>query len=356
MLFKSSYLRFALRRRWDLSPRLSLAQEQRNVRSLSAVTFAKLCSEPTSKFQIYSSLSHNPFFNLSVEHFLLQRTPVDSTVLLFYVNRPCVVIGRNQNPWLEVDLKYMALNPIAVSDSALDDGNPAEYYVELVRRRSGGGTVFHDFQNVNYSVIRPSSEFTRDRSVEMVVRAIREDNPRARVNERHDIVLDTGPSIEDKDFPNPSDMHTTRFAPSAARNGKSLKVSGSAYKLTRNRSLHHGTCLLNSSNLQVISRYLNSPARPFISAKGVDSVRSPVSNLYGVGEPTNYRPRFETQVLNAFLADCHIDLDIDVFNEERRTSRLQAEDGWVAATFNESLADIPQLKAGMEELMVKWLP
>ena len=92
----------------------------------------------------------------------------------------------------------------------------------------------------------------------MVVRALRKLGvDKARVNDRHDIVLDA-------DTPEGS---------------KALKVSGSAYKLTRLRSLHHGTCLLNSGNLEAIGEYLRSPAKAFIKARGVDSVSSLIANV-----------------------------------------------------------------------------
>ena len=94
----------------------------------------------------------------------------------------------------------------------------------------------------------------------MVVRALHNLGvDRARVNERHDIVMDgIGASRQD---PRP------------------LKVSGSAYKLIRLRSLHHGTCLLSSDNLPLISKILRSPAKRFVRARGVDSVSSPVANV-----------------------------------------------------------------------------
>lgn len=126
--------------------------------------------------------------------------------------------------------------------------------VKLVRRRSGGGAVFHDEGNVNFSVICPPSAFDRNKHAEMVVRALSSlGRPNTRVNERHDIVMDV-------------DVGT-------------FKISGSAYKLTRLRSLHHGTCLLRSPNLSNISGMLRSPAEPFIKTRGVDSVRSPVRNV-----------------------------------------------------------------------------
>lgn len=129
--------------------------------------------------------------------------------------------------------------------------------VQLVRRRSGGGTVFHDGGNVNFSVICPPAAFDRNKHADMVVRALATlGRPNTRVNERHDIVMDV-----------PGDAIGT------------FKISGSAYKLTRLRSLHHGTCLLRSPNLSNISGMLRSPAEAFIKTRGVDSVRSPVRNV-----------------------------------------------------------------------------
>ena len=75
-----------------------------------------------------------------------------------------------------------------------------------------------------------------------------------------------------------NDTHSTPYM-SETGDPRPLKVSGSAYKLTRQRALHHGTCLLSSPNLNVIPDYLHSPAKPFISARGVESVSSPVGNI-----------------------------------------------------------------------------
>ncbi|KAJ6788059.1 hypothetical protein PWT90_10110 [Aphanocladium album] len=228
---------------------------------------AAAAADPASKTQIYLSRSRDPLLNLSVEHHLLQTVPADATVLLLYANAPCVVFGRNQNPWIETSLAHLAerrrlsssfsSSSSFVSDNNNNNNNNNTPPIQLVRRRSGGGTVFHDEGNVNFSVLCPSAVFDRNRHAEMVVRALRRlGRPTTRVNERHDIVVDTPPP----------DVGT-------------FKVSGSAYKLTRLRSLHHGTCLLRSPNLASISRLLRSPAEAFIKARGVDSVRSPVRNL-----------------------------------------------------------------------------
>ncbi|CAK1362558.1 putative lipoate-protein ligase A [Cercospora beticola] len=222
--------------------------------------------------QSYISTSRDPYLNLSIEHHLLQKSSPESAILFLYVNRPSIIIGRNQNPWVEVNLAL--LGP---SRNHLATEPPGLGAVDLVRRRSGGGTVFHDEGNVNWTVICPSADFTRDKHAEIVVRALRSCGvERARVNARHDIVLDQGTRGVDTD---PEDTHSTPYEATDFDTPRPLKVSGSAYKLTRNRALHHGTCLLNTPNLNIIPDYLHSPAKSYISARGVESVSSPVGNI-----------------------------------------------------------------------------
>ncbi|MCJ1246028.1 Biotin/lipoate A/B protein ligase [Trapelia coarctata] len=313
-------------------------------------SFAELASRPSSKYQIYTSQSDSPFLNLSIEHFLLRKTPANSTLLFFYVNRPCVVIGRNQNPWLEADLKLLAAEPASLLNPGGGGPTPlaAGSTVDIVRRRSGGGAVFHDAGNINYCVICPTEDFTRDKHVEMVVEALRRDNPRARVNERHDIVLDQGAYDPERPEPDTGDMHATRYQ----GNGElpPLKVSGSAYKLTRTRSLHHGTCLLNSPNLKAISRYLKSPGRHVIKARGVDSVRSPVGNVYEGFQP-DASSRFQAHVLEAFASRYGLGDDcMSAFQKAKARAEMQHGGGWVCGSLDDSIASLPEIQAGMGEL------
>jgi len=201
--------------------------------------------------QIYWSPSSDPYLNLAIEQYLLRNCSKASAVLFLYVNRPCVVIGRNQNPWMEVNLDQLRRGIPSPTTTA------KRLPVDLVRRRSGGGTVFHDLGNVNWSVICPSAsfDFDRNRHAEMVTRALRRLGvAEARVNDRHDIVV--GPSDEE-----------------------TYKVSGSAYKLITGRALHHGTCLLSSPHLPLVSQLLRSPAEPYMQSKGVRSVRSKIRNV-----------------------------------------------------------------------------
>src|SRR5438034_4462653 len=148
----------------------------------------------------------------------------------------------------------------------------------FVLRRSGGGAVFHDEANLNYCVICPKANFSRDRHAEMVVRALKRIGVvNVMVNERHDIVLGHG---SEEPGVGVIDIETDEVeSPRVKATPHGLKISGSAYKLTRFRALHHGTCLVNSPNLNEINAFLRSPARPYIKAKGVESVRSPVGNV-----------------------------------------------------------------------------
>ncbi|KAK3901887.1 putative lipoate-protein ligase A [Staphylotrichum tortipilum] len=244
--------------------------------------YAPLLHHP---LQIYRSSSADPYLNLSIEHHLLTRSDPDSTILFLYTNRPCVVIGRNQNPWLEVNLHALREGlPPPPDGTPQEAGGGGNTPISLVRRRSGGGTVFHDAGNTNYSVICPPRIFDRDRHALMVVRALQSlgvaaplTHPNAvRVNERHDIVLDR-PDGE------------------TANGVRTFKVSGSAYKLTRTRALHHGTCLLGSGNLGRVGGLLRGPLGGFVKARGVESVRSAICNVGGG------REEFEEAVVGEFV-------------------------------------------------------
>ena len=193
---------------------------------------------------VVRSTSSDPYTNLSIENYLLTHSRPESRVYFFYINRPSVVIGRNQNPWLEANLQ--AFQSMGTSTT-----------VELVRRRSGGGTVFHDHGNLNYCAIMPPKLFTRNLHAQVLANALNKESPllrvrRFHVNERHDVVYDSC--------------------------GTEVKVSGSAYKLVKGRALHHGTCLVGS-DLTTIGQYLKSPTRSYISAKGVESTRTKVDNV-----------------------------------------------------------------------------
>lgn len=269
---------------------------------------------------IVHSLGRNPYANLAIEHRLFERAHAESRLLLLYRNAPCVVIGRNQNPWTEVNLNRLSARARATSPhEPVND-------VQLVRRRSGGGAVYHDAGNANWSVHIPSAGFDRDQHALMVARSLQQLGvASARVNERHDIVVGSG----------------------SADDAGEYKISGSAYKLTNRRALHHGTCLLGA-DLAAVSGLLRAPpAAPYLKARGVASVRSPVRNVTLAGEETegahDPHDHFGSTVAAEFermygQAATNTVIDIDA---------LAAEEG-----SGDGFSFDPKLTKGYNELMV----
>ncbi|KAG5641031.1 hypothetical protein DXG03_006355 [Asterophora parasitica] len=204
---------------------------------------------PNAQHAIYISNSTNPYFNLTFEDWLFRHKAPAEPLLLIYRDHPCVVIGRNQNPWKEVNFEAMRTRP----------GIP------FIRRRSGGGTVYHDLGNTNFSIHLPREEFDRHATAHVVLRAVRSLGIDARVNDRNDICVGL-----DKMSVQPH---------SSALVGLSFcqYVSGSAYKIVNKRAYHHGTMLL-SSRLDTLGDLLR-PTKDSMITRGVASVRSPVCNL-----------------------------------------------------------------------------
>jgi lipoate-protein ligase A len=205
--------------------------------------------------------------------------------------------------------------------------------------------VFHDEGNLNYSVICHRDVFTRDRHAEMVARALQKIGAvNAMVNERHDIVLTQNP----KDFARQKDATGIEDPPEEST-PQALKVSGSAFKLTRNRALHHGTCLLDSPNINNLGAFLRSPARPYIHAKGVSSVRSPVGNvsagLVDAAEPFSMQ-RTIVSIMDEFSRLYETGSEVrDYANRlNMNESELNAGENWVAGTVGEvQLHEVPEI-------------
>ncbi|BGP59397.1 hypothetical protein NBRC10512v2_000691 [Rhodotorula toruloides] len=181
---------------------------------------------------IYVSDSHNPWFNLAFEDCetrLFRKTDPDQKILYMYRNDPSVIIGRNQNPWKEIDLARLR-----------------SLGIPFVRRKSGGGTVYHDLGNTNYCVFVPRLEFDRKTNAELVTNGLKKLDLEAYVNDRNDICVE------------------------------GFKMS-SAFKLVNKRAYHHGTMLIDAQlgNL----RGVLGNKRESMVTKGVASVPSPVRNL-----------------------------------------------------------------------------
>lgn len=195
---------------------------------------------------IFISRETDPFLNLAIENYIYTKMPLDNNCfydrLLFYCNSPCVVIGKNQNPWKEVNLPL--LNSL---------------HLPILRRNSGGGTVVHDLGNVNFSFMTTKANFDRNKFVNIIVDAVNQSQKskyQLKVNKRGDITT------------------------VAQTDGVEYKISGSAYKLSKGKSYHHGTMLL-SLNLDVLGKLLHTSDKNGIvsNTTSIASVKSPVANL-----------------------------------------------------------------------------
>ncbi|NBV57544.1 MAG: lipoate--protein ligase family protein [Bacteroidetes bacterium] len=182
-------------------------------------------------FDIYISSSQNVYENIALEEFLLTNSKQD--ILLFYINKDSVVIGKHQNPWIEVDL------------------SPFRKF-KIIRRLSGGGTVFHDLGNINFS-------FLRNKETDFV-------------NFKEHIVP-ISQSLEQLHIPNSISERNDLFV-------GEYKVSGNAEHVNSSlkRLLHHGT-LLYDSNLVKLNGSIKPKEKLKIKTHAVSSKRSPVSNL-----------------------------------------------------------------------------
>lgn len=178
---------------------------------------------------IVVSRSNTPAFNLAAEEYLFSKEGED--FLLVYRNTPSVIIGSNQAVLNEVDLDFCIENDI-----------------RIVRRMSGGGAVYHDLGNFNYSFIHGQTDAPLSaRFLDPVVKALHAMGIPVEIRKRKDLWL-----------------------------GKD-KVSGTASHLSRGRELHHGT-LLYDSDLQKLTRALRAENRTLIS-RATASVVSPVCNI-----------------------------------------------------------------------------
>ena len=180
---------------------------------------------------VIRSENPDPFYNLAVEEYLLGQTDRHGFILFLWANRDCVVVGKNQNPWSECSLSTMK------DESVL-----------LVRRLSGGGAVYHDRGNLNYSFILPRTRYHTARQFELILGALKR--------------LGVGAEMMGGN--------------SLGVNGR--KISGNAFYLRGNAALHHGTILIGT-DLEKMSRCLNPSNRRRVVSRAILSRPARVMNL-----------------------------------------------------------------------------
>ena len=130
---------------------------------------------PTHRHKVIVSESQDIYTNLALEEWIYETEDLtNQSILLMWRNRPAVVIGRHQNPWLECDVNEILRNS-----------------VDLARRKSGGGAVYHDLGNLNLSFLMKKDIYNRKKNLELVVEAITQQwSIDLGINHRDDILLE----------------------------------------------------------------------------------------------------------------------------------------------------------------------
>ncbi|MEW4285429.1 lipoate--protein ligase [Priestia koreensis] len=175
----------------------------------------------------------DPRINLAIEEYALKNLDINESYLLFYINEPSIIIGKNQNTVEEINTKYV------------DDNN-----IHVVRRLSGGGAVYHDLGNLNFSFITKDdgdSFHNFKKFTEPVIEALKRLGVNAELSGRNDILAE------------------------------GRKISGNAQFSTRGRMFSHGTLLFDSEMDHVVSALRVKKDK--IESKGIKSIRSRVANI-----------------------------------------------------------------------------
>ena len=178
------------------------------------------------------NVSTNPYYNMAFDEYCLESLSINEPVFYLWQNRPAVIVGFNQEVNTEVNLDYLKENGI-----------------DLVRRVTGGGAVYHDLGNLNYTIVGRSEDLERDypEYASIMAKALQKLGVPATLSGRNDILVE------------------------------GRKVSGFAKRVCKNRLMVHGTLMYNV-DVDVLTKVLN-PSNTKLQSKGIASVRSRVANL-----------------------------------------------------------------------------
>lgn len=202
------------------------------------------------KLSYIESNTTNPYFNLALEEELFNQCDEDEIILYLWKNRNTVVIGKNQNAWRECNVTKMEKDEVT-----------------LVRRMSGGGAVFHDTGNLNFTFICHKKNYDVRRQLRVIIEALETFGIEAEISGRNDMLAE------------------------------GRKFSGNAFYQRGERCYHHGTLMVDVDT-DKLERYL-SVSKKKMESKGIKSVRSRVINLAGL-EPSISIDSMKTQLRRSF--------------------------------------------------------
>ena len=229
--------------------------------------------------------STNPYYNMAFDEYCLESLPIDEPVFFLWQNRPAVIVGFNQEVNTEVNLDYLKENGI-----------------DLVRRVTGGGAVYHDLENLNYTIVGRSEDLEKDypEYASLLAKALQTLGVPATLSGRNDILVE------------------------------GRKVSGFAKRVCKNRLMVHGTLMYNV-DVDVLTHVLN-PSTTKLQSKGIASVRSRVANLCEylpeIPDIQTFSQRLE-EILSNNYTDTEYQLtETDLANIQRLTDKKFATWEW----------------------------
>jgi len=224
-------------------------------------------------FLINSSSVSDPKLNLAIEEFVVRNFDTEKEYLFIYQNDPSVILGKNQNPFEEINLSYIIKNKI-----------------ELLRRISGGGAVYHGPGNINFCYITKSTKenFNNYKNfLKPIVAYLNSLDVQVNINSRNDLVIGE------------------------------KKISGNAQFTSRQRMLCHGTLLFNA-DLDMINNSLQSTSTS-LKSKSTKSVRSKVTNISDyLGSNISlekFTEKLSDNILNHFSFEGQIDFNQEQWSE-----------------------------------------
>ncbi|MFD1850027.1 lipoate--protein ligase [Oceanobacillus bengalensis] len=213
----------------------------------------------------------DPMVNLAIEEYILENFGEKDTYLLFYINKPSIIIGRNQNTIEEINTDYVD-----------------EKGIKVVRRLSGGGAVYHDEENLNFSFItKDDGESFQNfaKFLQPIIKVLNKLGVPAEVQGRNDVAVE------------------------------GRKISGNAMFSTKGRMFSHGTLMLDS-DLEEVTKSLKVKKEK-IASKGIKSIRSRVANISEYLDEKISMQEFKEAILkNVFEVDDVKDVPQYVLTDE----------------------------------------